>query len=113
MARPAIHAGEHLAQELAALEMSAAELSRQLKVPTNRVTMILKGRRAITGDTALRLAHFFDTSAQFWLTLQTLYELRRAEQHTGKTIRELPTLKRRLATRRQGARALGKSPTLR
>ena len=60
-----IHPGEHLAEELDALEMSAAALARQLRVPTNRITQILNGKRAITGDTALRLAHFFGTSAQF------------------------------------------------
>ena len=93
MARRAIHPGEHLAEELAALDMSAAELARQLAVPTNRVTTILNGRRAITGDTALRLAHFFGTSAEFWLNLQNLYELRLAEHRSGKAIRRLPTLK--------------------
>jgi addiction module HigA family antidote len=67
MALPAIHPGEHLAEELKELGMSAAELARQLDVPTNRVTEILNGRRAITGDTALRLAHFFGTTAEFWL----------------------------------------------
>ena len=95
MPLPAIHPGEHLAEELAALEMSAAELARQLKVPTNRITEILNGQRAVTGDTALRLAHFFGTSAQFWLNLQNLYELRLAEQKVGKAIKALPTLKRR------------------
>jgi addiction module HigA family antidote len=75
--------------------MSAAELARQLKVPTNRITEILNGERAVTGDTALRLAHFFGTSPQFWLNLQALYELRRAERKAGKAIRSLPTLKRR------------------
>ena len=75
--------------------MSAAELARQLKVPTNRITEILNGQRSITGDTALRLAHFFDTSAQFWLSLQGLYELRLAEQKAGKEIKALPKLKRR------------------
>ena len=95
MPLPAIHPGEHLAEELEALEMSAAELARQLKVPTNRITEILNGQRAITGDTALRLAHFFGTSAQFWLNLQSLYELRLAEQKAGKAIKALPTLKRR------------------
>ncbi len=95
MQLPAIHPGEHLAEELQALEMSAAELARQLKVPTNRITEILNGQRAVTGDTALRLAHFFGTSAQFWLNLQSLYELRLAEQKAGKTIKALPTLKRR------------------
>ena len=66
MARIAIRPGEHLAEELSELEMSAAELARQLGVPTNRITEILNGRRAITGDTALRLAHCFGTSAELW-----------------------------------------------
>jgi len=58
MRRTAIHPGEHLAEELQVLGISAAALGRQLKVPTNRVTEILNGQRAVTGDTALRLAHF-------------------------------------------------------
>lgn len=95
MPRTAIHPGEHLAEELKALKMSAAELARQLKVPTNRVTEILNGQRAITGDTALRLGHFFGTSAEFWLNLQSLYELRLAEHRAGKAIKILPTLKDR------------------
>jgi antitoxin HigA-1 len=94
MAITAIHPGEHLAEELDALGMSAAELARQLKVPTNRVTGILNGQRAVTGDTALRLGHFFGTSAEFWLNLQSLYDLRLAEQKAGKSIRILPTLKK-------------------
>ena len=72
----AIHPGEHLAEELDELGMSAAELARKLDVPTNRITAILNGQRGITGDTALRLAHFFGTSATFWLNLQSLYDLR-------------------------------------
>jgi addiction module HigA family antidote len=94
MALTAIHPGEHLAEELKELGMSAAELARKLDVPTNRVTGILNGQRAITGDTALRLAHFFGTTAEFWLNLQTLYELRMAQQKIGTTIQRLPTLKR-------------------
>jgi len=94
MAITAIHPGEHLAEELEALAMSAAELARQLKVPTNRITEILNGQRSITGDTALRLGHFFGTSAEFWLNLQSLYDLRLAEQKAGKSIRILPTLKK-------------------
>jgi addiction module HigA family antidote len=78
--------------------MSAAELSRQLRVPTNRVTQILNGRRSITGDTALRLAHFFGTSAQFWLNLQSLYEIRRAQRKSGPAIKTLPTIKDFLAS---------------
>jgi antitoxin HigA-1 len=95
MALTAIHPGQHLAEELAALDMSAAELARKMNVPTNRVTQILNGTRAITGDTALRLAHFFGTSAEFWLNLQSLYNLRVAQQRVGKSIKALPTLKRR------------------
>jgi addiction module HigA family antidote len=89
----AIHPGEHLAEELIALEMSAAELARQLEVPTNRITEILNGRRGITGDTALRLAHFFGTTAEFWLNLQSQYEIRQAQRKAGKSIQHLPTLK--------------------
>jgi addiction module HigA family antidote len=94
MALNAIHPGEHLAEELKELGMSAAELARQLNVPTNRVTEILNGRRAITGDTALRLAHFLGTTAEFWLNLQSLYEIRVAQKKAGKSIKGLPTLKR-------------------
>ena len=94
MGLPAIHPGEHLAEELNELKMSAAALARQLDVPTNRITEILNGQRAVTGDTALRLAHFFGTSAEFWLNLQKLYELRLAEQKAGKAIRALPTLQK-------------------
>jgi plasmid maintenance system antidote protein VapI len=54
--------------------------------------------RAITGDTALRLAHFFGTTPEFWLNLQSLYEIRLAQQKSGKSIKTLPTLRRRLAT---------------
>ena len=82
-----------MAEELNELRMSAAELARQLGVPTNRITEIMNRRRAITGDTALRLAHFFGISAEFWLNLQSLYEIRLAEQRSGKSIRALPTLK--------------------
>ncbi len=75
----AIHPGEHQAEELKELNMSATELARKIHVPTNRVTQILNGTREITGDTALRLAHFFGTSAEFWLNLHSLYELRLAQ----------------------------------
>ena len=98
MPKIAIHPGEHLAEELETLKMTAAELARQLKVPTNRITEILNGRRAITGDTALRLGHFFGTSAEFWLNLQTLFELRLAEKKAWKSIKVLPTLKERART---------------
>ena len=99
MARTAIHPGEVLADDLEALEMSAAELSRQIKVPTNRITGILKGQRSVTGDTALRLGHFFGTSAEFWLNLQKLYELHQAEAKAGTEVKSLPKL---AAARRKG-----------
>lgn len=83
----AIHPGEHLAEELKELGMRAAELARQLDVPTKRVTQILNGRRAIAGDTALRLAHFSGTTAEFWLNLQGLYELRIAQKKVGRPSR--------------------------
>jgi addiction module HigA family antidote len=94
MGRSAIHPGEHLAEQLQALDMSAAELARRLKVPTNRITEILNGQRSVTGDTALRLGHFFGTSPEFWLNLQKLYELRLAEKKSGAMIRTLPRLSR-------------------
>lgn len=91
MARPAIHPGEILADELTELGVSATELSRQINVPPNRVTQIIKGQRNITGDTALRLGHWFGTSAQFWLNLQSAYDIRVAEQAAGSEIAALPT----------------------
>src|SRR5271170_884760 len=89
----AIHPGEHLAEELKEIGISAAEFSRRIGVPTNRVTQILNGRRSVTGDTALRLAHFFGTSAEFWLNLQSRYEIKMAEQKSGRAIQSLPTIK--------------------
>lgn len=89
----AIHPGEHLQEELEALGMSAAELARQIEVPSNRISQIVRGERDITADTAMRLGHFFGTSAQFWLNLQTLFDLRMAEMQNGKAIKALPRLK--------------------
>ena len=81
--RDPIHPGETLREDLDALGMSASELARQIDVPVNRVTEILNGRRSITGDTALRLGRFFGTSGEFWLNLQKLYDLRRAERKSA------------------------------
>jgi antitoxin HigA-1 len=103
VARPAIHPGEQLAEELNALGMSASELARCIKVPANRVTGILNGQRAVTGDTALRLGHFFGTSPEFWLRLQSLYDIRLAEQRAGRTIRKLQTLKTSRGARQAAA----------
>jgi antitoxin HigA-1 len=90
MPRAAIHPGEHLAQELEELGLSAAELARQIEVPTNRITSILNGERAVSADTALRLGHWFGTSAEFWLNLQKLYELRLAQLEIGEVVARLP-----------------------
>jgi antitoxin HigA-1 len=89
--RPAIHPGEILADELAELNVTATELARQVNVPPNRITQIVKGQRNITGDTALRLGHWFGMSAQFWLKLQSSYEIRLAEQLVGAEVQALPT----------------------
>ena len=70
MKRTAIHPGEVLADELEEIGISPTELARQLAVPANRISQIVKGKRAITGDTALRLGHWFGMSSQFWLNLQ-------------------------------------------
>lgn len=87
MARPPIHPGEILADELDELHMSAAELARTLHVPTNRITQILAGKRAVTADTALRLGHWLGTGPELWLNLQKSYELRLAEQEKGEEIK--------------------------
>ena len=90
MARLAIHPGEILKDELRTLGLSAAELARQIRVPTNRVTTILNEQRGISGDTALRLGHYFNMSPEFWLNLQKLYELRLTENEVGAEIKKLP-----------------------
>src|SRR2546429_9763015 len=90
MARPAIHPGEILADELAELAVSPTELARQIRVPANRITQIVQGNRAVTGDTALRLGHWFGTSGQSWLNLQSAYDIRVAARESGAEIGRLP-----------------------
>lgn len=97
MRRQAIHPGEILADELDELGITPTELSRQIGVPPNRISQIIQGKRAITGDTALRLGHWFKTSAEFWLNLQTAYDLRVAAKEVGRTIARLPTRPERRA----------------
>src|SRR6267378_2798485 len=91
MPRPAIHPGEILADELNELEITPTELSRQISVPPNRISQIIQGKRAITGDTALRLGHWFQTSPQFWLNLQSAYDLCVAPDAIGREVASLPT----------------------
>jgi len=101
MTRPPIHPGEILGDELREIGISANQLARQLKVPQNRISQIIAGKRAITGDTALRLGHWFRNSAEFWLNLQSAYELRLAEQAAGPEIEALPVMPDSKATPQQ------------
>ena len=98
MARDPIHPGKFLSDELEALGMSVPQVAEVLHVPANRIYQLLKGQRALTADTALRLSQWLGTSAEMWLNLQKLYELRLAEKQAGERIRKT-------IVRRQPARA--------
>jgi addiction module HigA family antidote len=91
MARPAIYPGEILRDELEELGVTPTEFARQIAVPPNRISQTIGGRRSITGDTALRLGHWFGNSPEFWLSLQSAYDLRIAAQVAGRHISRLPT----------------------
>ena len=97
MPRDPIHPGQFLADELVELDMTPAELACELHVPPNRIYQILSGKRALTADTALRLSQWLGTSAELWMNLQKLYELRLAEQTAG------PNIRRTVSHRRQSA----------
>jgi addiction module HigA family antidote len=97
MARTPIHPGEILADELQEIGIAAAVLARTLGVPPNRISQILAGKRAISADTALRLARYFGISADFWMNLQKTYELDVARKELGSAIQHIP--------RRQGTEA--------
>jgi addiction module HigA family antidote len=90
MSRPPIHPGEILADELKEIGVTPTELARQIEVPANRISEIIRGRRSITGDTALRLGHWFGATPQFWINLQASYDLRVAAQQAGAAIEKLP-----------------------
>lgn len=82
-----IHPGEILREEfLVPLDMSAHALAMELHVPAPRINDIVRERRAVTPDTALRLARYFDTTAQFWLNLQSSFDLKKTESETGRKI---------------------------
>lgn len=87
----AVHPGEILKEELAELGISPTEFSRQISVPPNRVSQIISGKRSITGDTALRIGHWFGNEPEFWMNLQAQFELAVANQETGEAIKHLPT----------------------
>lgn len=88
MSRTPVHPGEILAEELEERKMSGLALAHELHVPPNRIYLLLSGKRGMTADTALRLSQWFGTSAEFWMNLQALYELRLAEEKAGKQIRQ-------------------------
>lgn len=87
----AVHPGQVLKDELEELGITPTEFARQIEVPPNRVSQIIGGNRAVTGDTALRFGHWFGTDPQLWLNLQTQYELVLADKDAGAAIRNLPT----------------------
>lgn len=87
----AVHPGEILKEELDELGVLPTEFARLIDVPPNRVSQIIAGKRAITGDTALRFGHWFGTEPQFWLNLQAQFDLVAAEKRTGNAIYRLPT----------------------
>lgn len=91
MFRRAVHPGEILEDELLERGVSPAALAREIDVPPNRVSQIIAGKRSVTGDTALRLGHWLGVDPQFWLNLQSQFDLAVAEQKVGMAIRELPT----------------------
>ncbi|KAF0138988.1 MAG: XRE family plasmid maintenance system antidote protein [Rhodospirillaceae bacterium] len=91
MSHPVIHPGRVLAGELKALGVTPTELARQIGVPPNRISQIIRGKRGITGNTALRLGHWFGTSAESWLSLQMAYEIHAAEIAIGAKVGQMPT----------------------
>jgi len=88
--RTPIHPGEILAEELAETGLTAKKLADIIEVPPNRVYQILAGKRNITADTALRLSRYFGTSADFWMNLQTAYDLDLARQQHGRALARIP-----------------------
>lgn len=92
MLQLAVHPGEILAEELADRDVSPAELARQINVPANRISQIIRSKRAMTGDTALRLGHWFGMNPQFWMNLQSQYDLAIAFKNSSVEIEKLPTM---------------------
>jgi addiction module HigA family antidote len=87
MARITTHPGEILHEEfMKPLAMTANGLALELRVPANRVGAIVKGERAVTADTAMRLGRFFGTTPDFWMNLQTAYDLSKAQAESGQKI---------------------------
>jgi addiction module HigA family antidote len=101
MLKRAVHPGAILKEELEELGVTPTELARQIDVPANRVSQIIAGKRAITGDTALRLGHWFKTAPEFWLNLQTQFDLVAARKDAGEALARLPTRDSQPAPREQ------------
>ena len=91
MLRRVVHPGEVLKDELLELGVTPTEFARQINVPPNRVSQIIAGKRSITGDTALRFGHWFGMDPQFWLNLQSQFDLAAADRKVGSAVRALPT----------------------
>ena len=91
MLKRAVHPGSILKDELAEMGVTQATFARQIDVPPNRVSQIIAGNRSVTGDTALRFGHWFGVDPQFWMNLQTQFDLAVAERKAGGAVRELPT----------------------
>lgn len=94
MFRRAVHPGQILRDELIEMGVTPTAFARQIDVPPNRISQIISGKRSVTGDSALRFGHWFGVDPQFWLNLQTQYDLVLAEQRAGRAVRELPTAAR-------------------
>ncbi len=88
----ALHPGAVLSNELGVLGVTPTELARQLAVPPNRISQIINGKRAITGDTALRLAHWFGNDPAYWMNLQSDFDVQQAAIQAGAEISKLPKL---------------------
>jgi antitoxin HigA-1 len=87
----AVHPGDVLKDEIDELNLSVSELARQIGVPANRLSQIIRGKRAVTGDTALRLGHWFGMNPQFWMNLQASHDLAQARAAIGAAVERLPT----------------------
>ena len=91
MFKRVVHPGEVLKDELDEFGVTPTSFARQIEVPPNRISQIISGKRAVTGDTALRLGHWFGVEPQFWLNLQTQFDLAAADEKVGAEVRALPT----------------------
>ena len=91
MFKQVVHPGEVLKDELVEFGVTPTSFARQIEVPPNRISQIISGKRAVTGDTALRFGHWFGVEPQFWLNLQTQFDLAAADEKVGAAVRALPT----------------------